>query len=397
MRLVHLADLHLGFRQYQRSTPSGINQREVDVAAAATRAFAKVVSLKPEIVVFSGDIFHSVRPSNTAIIHAYRLFADLRKALPDAAMVMIAGNHDAPRTQETGCVLPLFRELGIHVADHRAAGFVFPDRDLSILAVPFSHDTERPPLIPDSAYRYNVLVLHGQIAGMLPVQHSSPTQSGMEISTDELHADAWSYIALGHYHVYSKVQERAYYSGSIEYTTTNPWGELREQEWSGVRGKGFIEHDLASNEHHFHVVPQSRRLMDLESINAAGLTAAEIDAQIRARVESASGGIDDNIVRIRINAIPRHVVRELDHSAIREYRRRAVSFHLDVRAPDPLKRRVGGAAPGRRATLPEIVRERLNGRQLTPGMDRSAFVDIGMRYLGEAEEQLSVSLPMVEE
>jgi hypothetical protein len=32
LRLVHLADLHLGYRQYQRLTPRGINQREADVA-----------------------------------------------------------------------------------------------------------------------------------------------------------------------------------------------------------------------------------------------------------------------------------------------------------------------------------------------------------------------------
>ena len=32
MRLVHLSDLHLGYRQYQRLTPGGVNQREADVA-----------------------------------------------------------------------------------------------------------------------------------------------------------------------------------------------------------------------------------------------------------------------------------------------------------------------------------------------------------------------------
>ena len=37
MRLVHLADIHLGFRQYQRQTPGGINQREHDVALSLKR------------------------------------------------------------------------------------------------------------------------------------------------------------------------------------------------------------------------------------------------------------------------------------------------------------------------------------------------------------------------
>jgi ribulose-5-phosphate 4-epimerase/fuculose-1-phosphate aldolase len=34
VRLAHLADPHLGVRQYHRQTPSGINQREPDVARA---------------------------------------------------------------------------------------------------------------------------------------------------------------------------------------------------------------------------------------------------------------------------------------------------------------------------------------------------------------------------
>ena len=34
MKLAHLADLHLGFRQYDRQTARGGNQREADVAEA---------------------------------------------------------------------------------------------------------------------------------------------------------------------------------------------------------------------------------------------------------------------------------------------------------------------------------------------------------------------------
>ena len=102
MRLVHLADLHLGFRQYQRLTAAGINQREADVGASVARAIEATIALRPDAVVIGGDVFHSVRPSNSAILHAYRLFLKLRTALPDAAIVMVAGNHDAPRTTDAG-------------------------------------------------------------------------------------------------------------------------------------------------------------------------------------------------------------------------------------------------------------------------------------------------------
>ena len=105
MRLVHLADLHLGFRQYQRLTPAGINQREADVGATVARAIEQVIACAPDLVVVGGDVFHAVRPSNPAILHAFRTIARLRDALPDTPVVMVAGNHDAPRTADTGCIL----------------------------------------------------------------------------------------------------------------------------------------------------------------------------------------------------------------------------------------------------------------------------------------------------
>ena len=125
MRLVHLSDLHLGFRQYQRLTPTGINQREADVAATVSRAIAQIIACAPDLIVVGGDVFHTVRPSNPAILHAFRTFSALRDQLPDTPIVMVAGNHDAPRTSETGCILRLFREIDVHVADAKAELFTY--------------------------------------------------------------------------------------------------------------------------------------------------------------------------------------------------------------------------------------------------------------------------------
>ena len=64
MRLVHLSDLHLGFRQYQRLTPGGINQREADVARSFQTAIDRTIELRAELVLVGGDVFHNVRPTN---------------------------------------------------------------------------------------------------------------------------------------------------------------------------------------------------------------------------------------------------------------------------------------------------------------------------------------------
>jgi exonuclease SbcD len=163
MRLVHLSDLHLGFRQYQRLTPTGINQREADVAAAFKRAIDATIALRPDVVVVAGDVFHTVRPSNPAIVLAFAQFSKLRQALPHAPVIIVGGNHDQPRSSETGCILRLFTQLGIEVAETAAKPLSFPELGLHVLAVPYT--AEVPRLDHDPAARFNVLVLHGVYRG----------------------------------------------------------------------------------------------------------------------------------------------------------------------------------------------------------------------------------------
>ena len=67
MKLAHIADSHLGIRQYHRQTPTGINQREADVANAFRGVIDDVIAQHPDVVVIAGDLFHSVRPTNAAI------------------------------------------------------------------------------------------------------------------------------------------------------------------------------------------------------------------------------------------------------------------------------------------------------------------------------------------
>ena len=102
MKLAHLADLHLGFRQFDRQTTKGANQREADVAEAFKRAVDDILEQKPDLIVIAGDLFHSVRPTNAAILYCFRQLHRLRVGLPNAPIVVIAGEHDTPRSTETG-------------------------------------------------------------------------------------------------------------------------------------------------------------------------------------------------------------------------------------------------------------------------------------------------------
>src|SRR6266404_2721732 len=390
VKLAHIADPHLGIRQYHRQTPAGINQREADIAHAFRVAVDGVVEARPDAVVVAGDLFHSVRPSNAAIVFAFRQFQRLREALPDAPVVLIAGNHDTPRSAETGSILRLFEELGVDVAADEARRFVYPALDLSVLAVPHQAlvTGARPSLRPDGPERHRVMVLHGEVEGVFPFDRSAAEYGGALLGLEEMAPSEWSYVALGHYHVQHQVAPRVWYAGSLEYVSPNIWGELMDEVNHGSPGKGWLLVDLERGTAERHVVPLAREILDLDPIDAEGLPAAAVSALIVERVAGVRGGVADKVVRLLVWNIPRHVARELDHAAIRGLKSDAIHFHLDLRRPE-IHRTVGMGAPGRRQTLPEIVRSYLEGRPLPAELDREAFVRLGASLIDSVERDLT--------
>jgi len=391
MRIAHLADLHLGFRQFQRLSAAGNNQRAADVARAARRAIDAVIEEQPDLVLIAGDVFHQVRPSNPMILHALREMTRLRAALPDTPVVMIAGNHDLPRAAETGCILALFRTVGVQVIEQEATRLAFPDLDLALLAVPDTLGQPLPALTTDATARWNVLLLHGEVKGVLPEHATMLDRNASEVTVEELQQAAWDYVALGHYHVHRQVAARAWYAGSLDYVSSNAWGELADQRQHDVPGKGFVMHDLATGAHRFVHLPAERRFIDLEPIDAHALAPADVDELVADRMRQVPGGLEDAVVRLVVREIPRHVARDLDHKAIRDYKRRALHFQLDTRKPELVRQRMASGAGGARPSLPMLVREKLETRVLSNDLDRAAFVALGMDYLLRVSEPTALT------
>lgn len=390
MKLAHLADLHLGFRQYYRQNAQGINQREADVTAAFRRAFDDVAAARPDLIVVAGDVFHSVRPTNLAILEAFARFRALRASLPDTPIVIIAGDHDTPRAVEIGSILKLFEAVdGVYTITHEVRELAFESLDCTVMCVPAAAVPARPTLLPQSPARFNVLVMHGRLQGMVAWESASPEYADRLLEPGELHAESWSYVALGHYHVAQKVRENAWFCGALDYVGTNLWGQLADEARQGRPGrKGWLLADLAEGARvEFRPVELARRVIDLDPVHAAGLGAEEIDAAIAQRVAAVPGGIADQIVRQLVYDVPRPVARDLDHAQIREWKAHALHFHLDLRRPLPA-RDVGVGAPGRRQTLPEIVIDYLSRRPLDADVDRERLVQLGRSYMDQVEQEL---------
>ncbi len=391
MKLAHLADLHLGFRQFDRQTARGGNQREADIADAFRSAVDDLLEQRPDLIVIAGDVFHSVRPTNPAILFFFQQVQRVRVALPDAPIVIVAGDHDTPRSLETGTILRLYEALGVHVAIEAPRRFVFPTLDCAVLAVPHQAlaQAERPALRPErGGPTINVLVTHGKYPGV-GEGRGTDDYGGALLSRETLAPEKWDYTALGHYHVAHEVAPNAWYSGSLEYFAPNPWGQLQDETERQWRGKGYLLVDLPGARVTFRPIVPARAHIELPAISGGGVSARELSARIAETVAKAKPAIDDQVVRLLVWDVPRGVARDLDHAAIRTYKARALNFQLDLRRPEASRVEASGA-PGRRQTLPEVVREFLTRRPLDADLDREAFIRVGVEYVEQAGREAAV-------
>ncbi|HYJ81122.1 MAG TPA: DNA repair exonuclease [Longimicrobiaceae bacterium] len=383
MRIAHLADLHLGYRAYHRTTPRGINVREDDVAHAFRHAVAQVVELRPDLVLVAGDVFHTVRPSNTAIAEAFRQFSVLTERLPGVPVAMIAGNHDSPRSADTGNILSLFREIeGVHVVHEESRPLRLPGLEATVLCLPHCALAGEQPVAmePDAAARLNLLMLHGDITGGGAEEKLRyvTEYGGASVDQSRIRPERWDYVALGHYHLLRELAPNMWYPGGLERTSTNIW--IEEDD------KGFLLYDTDARTAEFHAV-ETRAIVDLPWIRSEGLTAAELDARIQASVESIDEGVRGKLVRMVVLDVPRALARDLNHRRIREWKADALHFHLDLRPPE-VRRRSGSGAPARRQTLREQVESWLRHHWTPSGpeIDRERLVGMGVDYIDRTAE-----------
>ncbi|MFI0777290.1 exonuclease SbcCD subunit D [Streptomyces sp. NPDC021212] len=85
-RLLHTSDWHLGHTLYGHS-------REEDFDAVLAEIVAIAQESQPDLIVHSGDLFHSSRPTGRDLIRAMRALTELAAVAPT---VVVAGNHDSP-------------------------------------------------------------------------------------------------------------------------------------------------------------------------------------------------------------------------------------------------------------------------------------------------------------
>lgn len=370
MKLVHLADTHLGYRAYGRITPKGLNIRERDVIKTFKEALDKIAEINPDLIIVAGDVFHKPRPGNTSIYLTIKFLLEFR-ARCKAPIVMISGNHEASKTLENENILKIIEATVplVKVIDRQIEQFTLDNLGVSILGIPYNalSDFDKTSLAPDSNYKYNILTIHGSFQGIKPLENDSNL-----ISTDDINASKWDYVALGHYHSYTKLAENVFYAGSIERTSSNIWREADEP-------KGFIEFDLATEKHVFHKLQTPRNVVDISKVDVNGLAAEEINRIIEQNVAQIED-FDNSMVRITLENIDNLSIKNLDYAKIGTYRKRALHFRLNFlrkEASSEEKRNL----PHESKDLLEYIDEDLKKFELAAGLNREKFEQLAKNYL----------------
>ena len=88
MRIAHIADTHLGYRQYN------IEERENDIYDAFCEAIEIALKERAEVLILAGDTFDSATPPVKAL-HDFK--EALRKINGRMEVLTVLGDHDMPR------------------------------------------------------------------------------------------------------------------------------------------------------------------------------------------------------------------------------------------------------------------------------------------------------------
>lgn len=196
MRFLHLADTHLGFHQYQLSA------RNDDFNNVFLEAAQIAVNKNCDFVLLPGDLFNTKKPSYSTLEMVYK-FIDILK-IKNIKLYGSTGNHCHTSGMNWTDFYNYFNSNiidGVHI-----------DR-VNWSANPMSQVYNLPDV--DNG-KFNILMLH----------HGTTRYYGV-LTDDDICGiidKGYDYTALGHIHVPYIEKNKLFNPGSLEYTSSDLWG-----------------------------------------------------------------------------------------------------------------------------------------------------------------------------
>ena len=249
MKLIHTSDWHLGQTLHQYS-------RDDEHKYFFNQLKDIILEEEPDVLIVSGDIFHSATPTVVSQRLYYHTLVELSRLHDDLQIIVVAGNHDSPSRLEAPRELweafnvtvigglDFYKEFNESELSYDASKIQIPVKRHDeivgwVLAVPFINAGNYPPLKDNDTYSNRVFSFYNNLNNNLKqsVQfnenHSVVAtghfmRSGVNSNSynkmigglesvakeDILSLKEIDYWALGHVHHPQFVGENMRYSGS---------------------------------------------------------------------------------------------------------------------------------------------------------------------------------------
>jgi exonuclease SbcD len=374
MKVLHLADTHLGYSAYRKVTEEGVNQREIDVYDAFTQCIDYAVKTKPDLVLHAGDLFDSVRPTNRAITVAVQQI--LRLSKENIPFIVISGNHETPKLKETGNIFSIFEHLDhvypIHNNRYETVSLKNKDETVVVHAIPQCQspkefDINLKKITRDKKADFNVLMAHGAVVGIKEFKMNEFNE--LFIPVKNLQED-FDYIALGHYHMYTKLQENAFYAGSTEHLS---FTEADSQ-------KGCLEIDLGQKLKHRFIPLKTRIMVDAPSLDCSTLRIEQIVQKVKETIQAIDP--KNKIIRVRLENVLSHIQRGIDFHQIRDLGKTAV--HFEIKSTNI---KTGEAALSKDYKMKSLADEFEKFLTTQQYPEKKILLNLGLHYIHKIEEQ----------
>ena len=272
MKILHTSDLHIGSPLTSRLSAEKIRERKGELLANFERMVEEAAYQRVRIFIIAGDLFDSERITKSS---AERVLGAIARC-PSVDFLYLSGNHEKNALKESGVAMP--ENLKLFGED-----WTYFDYG-EVCVVGRSEITENmfDSLSLDSA-KTNIAVLHGELR--------EGKSGGETIGKRELDGKHISYLALGHYHSYSK--EEISDTGIAVYAGTP---EGRGFDEVGDKGFVMIDTDGRFARHTFY--PFAKRTLRIVDVD---LTGAVSRAEVDSRVDTALLRISHkDLIRLRL-------------------------------------------------------------------------------------------------
>lgn len=255
MKIIHTADLHLDSPLTARLGQDKIRQRKRELLASFRRTVELASKEYASAVIIAGDLFDTEKVTRTTL----ESFISLINSTPNITYFYLFGNHEGSTLENSGLILP--KNLKLFGKD-----WTYYRIDDVVIAGRVTTEENMFSTLSLDPTRRNVVILHGELAD----------KSGEDgrIGKSELAAQPIDYVALGHYHSYTKtvLNERtvAVYPGVPEGRGFDETGE-----------KGVVMLDISASGVKSELIPTAERKLYICEVDVSGArTAYEVEMAV---------------------------------------------------------------------------------------------------------------------